>query len=125
LAKVGLRHGDTPRPTNGQDWAEWLEAATKRVNQCNACLAKEKRCTQGTRVRSCAKKIQLAKLQLQKNPTNVEVKEILSDAQGKLAKIFQTTVARNWHLTSTNWLRYGDTCSKTFFDFHRIGKKKP
>jgi hypothetical protein len=22
------------------------------------------------------------------------------------------------------WFKYGDTCSKTFFDFHRIGKKK-
>jgi mannosylglycoprotein endo-beta-mannosidase len=54
----------------------------------------------------------------------VEVREILSDAQGKLAEIFQATVARNRHLTSANWLRYGDICSKTFFDFHRIGKKK-
>ncbi len=54
----------------------------------------------------------------------MEVREILSDAQGKLAGIFQAIVARNQHLTSANWLRYGDTCSKTFFDFHRIGKKK-
>jgi hypothetical protein len=22
------------------------------------------------------------------------------------------------------WFRYGDTCSKIFFDFHRIGNKK-
>jgi hypothetical protein len=47
--------GDTPRPTNSRDWAEWLEAATRRVNQCNARLAKEKRCAQGTCGRSCAK----------------------------------------------------------------------
>jgi hypothetical protein len=33
-------------------------------------------------------------------------------------------MARNRHFTSANWLRYGDTCSKTFFDFHQIGKKK-
>jgi len=33
-------------------------------------------------------------------------------------------VACNRHLIATNWLKYGDTCSKVFFDFHRIGKKK-
>jgi hypothetical protein len=33
-------------------------------------------------------------------------------------------VARNQHLSSAQWLRYEDTCSKPFFDFHRIGKKK-
>ncbi len=33
-------------------------------------------------------------------------------------------VARIWHTFAANWYRYGDTCSKTFFDFHRIGKKK-
>ncbi len=33
-------------------------------------------------------------------------------------------MARNRHLSSTSWLKYGDICSKTFFDFHRIGKKK-
>jgi len=54
----------------------------------------------------------------------VEVREILSDAQGKLAEIFQDSVARNRHLSASTWLRYGDTCSRTFFDFHRVGKKK-
>ncbi len=33
-------------------------------------------------------------------------------------------MAQNRHISSANWLKYGDTCSKTFFDFHRIGKKK-
>ncbi|CAK9866527.1 unnamed protein product [Sphagnum jensenii] len=54
--------GDTPRPTNGRDWAKCLEAAMTRVVNCNTCLAKEKRRIQGTRVRTCAKKIQLAEL---------------------------------------------------------------
>ncbi|CAM6032383.1 unnamed protein product [Sphagnum compactum] len=49
--------GDSSHPTNGRDWAEWLEAAMKTVNQCNARLAKEKRRAHGTRVRTCAKKI--------------------------------------------------------------------
>jgi hypothetical protein len=54
----------------------------------------------------------------------VDVKDILSDAQSKLAEVFQDSVARNQHLSSAKWFRYGDTCSKPFFDFHRIGKKK-
>jgi hypothetical protein len=70
----------------------------KRVNQCNTRLAKEKKRTQGTRVKSCAKKIQLAELQLQKDPTNVEVREILLDAQGKLAKFSKPL----WHATGTS-----------------------
>jgi hypothetical protein len=87
-------------------------------------LEKDKKRVQGTRVRTCAKKIQLAELQLQKDPLDVEVREILSDAQGKLAEVFQDSVACNRHLIATNWLKYEDTCSKVFFDFHRIGKKK-
>jgi hypothetical protein len=96
----------------------------ERVANCNKRLAKEKRRAQGARVRSCTKKIQLAELQLQKDPTNSEMRAILSDAQSQLAEEFQASMARNRHLSSANWLRYGDTCSKTFFDFHRIGKKK-
>jgi hypothetical protein len=94
--------GDTIRPSNGRDWAEWLEAAMKRVINCNTRLAKEKRHAQGTCVRTCAKKIQLAELQLQRDPTNPEVRGILSDAQGQLAEEFQVSVARNRHLTSAN-----------------------
>ncbi len=61
---------------------------------------------------------------MQGNPTNEEVRDILSDSQAKLAEIYQDQVTRNQHLSSMNWFRYGDTCSKTFFDCHRIGKKK-
>jgi len=49
---------------------------------------------------------------------------ILSDAQGKLADVFQNSVEQNQHLSASRWLRYGDTCSKAFFDFHSIGKKR-
>ncbi|CAK9195560.1 unnamed protein product [Sphagnum jensenii] len=45
-------------------------------------------------------------------------------SQGKLADLFQDFVARSNYLSSANWYRYEITCSKTFFDFHRIGKKK-
>jgi hypothetical protein len=106
-------------PSNEVDWLAWLEAATGRVMMCNARLSKEKKRAQGTNVRACTKKIQL-----QKDPANEEVRSILSNSQGKLAEIFQTLVERNRHLSSSNWFRYGDTCSKTFFDFHQIGKKK-
>jgi hypothetical protein len=51
-------------------------------------------------------------------------RDILSDAQEKLEDVFQSFIERNQHLSSSSWLRYGDTCSKAFFDFHRIGKKK-
>jgi hypothetical protein len=52
------------------------------------------------------------------------VRDILSEFQGRLAEVFQNSVERNHHLTSSKWLRYGDTCSKSFFDFHRIGRKR-
>jgi len=48
----------------------------------------------------------------------------LSKSQGKLAEVFQASVERNNHLSATKWFKYGDTCSKIFFDFHRIRKKK-
>jgi hypothetical protein len=116
--------GDTTRASNDRDWVEWLEGAMKRVVNCNTRLTKEKRRAQGARIKTCTKKIQLAELQLQREPLNSEVRGILSDAQSQLAEEFQASVARNRHLSSANWLRYSDTCSKTFFDFHRIGKKK-
>ncbi|CAK9225689.1 unnamed protein product [Sphagnum troendelagicum] len=92
--------------------------------RCNMHLVRTKKRIQGARVRMQAKKVQLAKIQLQKESTNEKVKDILSDSQGKLVEIFQDSVARNRHLFSSSWHKYGDTCSKTFFDFHRIGKKK-
>jgi hypothetical protein len=101
-----------------------LEAATNRVTQCNRCLAKEKKRAQGTQIRTCSKNIQLAEIQLQRDPTNEEVRNILFDSQSKLAEVFQDLVERNRHLSASNWLRYEDTCSKTFFDFHRVGKKR-
>jgi hypothetical protein len=56
--------GDAPLPTNDQDWASWLEVATDRATQCNCHLSKEKKCAQGTQIKSCTKKIQLAEIQL-------------------------------------------------------------
>jgi hypothetical protein len=50
--------------------------------------------------------------------------QALSKSHGALANIFQSTSERSNHLSSSKWFKYGDTCSKTFFDFHRIGKKK-
>jgi hypothetical protein len=70
------------------------------------------------------KKIQLAEEQLQRDPINKQVRDILSESQGKLAEVFQASVERNNHLSAAKWFKYGDTYSKTFFDFHRIGKKK-
>jgi hypothetical protein len=41
-----------------------------------------------------------------------------------LAEVFQALVEHNSHLLMAKWFRYGDTCSKTFFNFHQIEKKK-
>jgi hypothetical protein len=90
----------------------------------NKHLSKEKRKARGACIRVCSKKIQLAEIWLQKNPADPVVRDILSESQERLAKVFQNSVERNHHLTSSKWLRYGDTCSKSFFDFHRIGRKK-
>ncbi len=41
-----------------------------------------------------------------------------------MVEVFQASIERNSHLSTAKWFRYGDTYSKTFFDFHQIGKKK-
>jgi len=33
-------------------------------------------------------------------------------------------MAHNRYLSAARWFRYGDTCSKPFFDFHHVEKKK-
>jgi hypothetical protein len=111
-------------PSNDLDWPAWLEGATRRVTLCNLHLSKAKKHAQGTCVKACTKKIQLAKIQLQRDPSDLEVTDILSDLQGKLVEIFQVSVECNRHLFASKWLRYGDTCSKAFFDFHRVRKRR-
>ncbi len=46
------------------------------------------------------------------------------ESQGRLAEFFQTFIEHYNHHLTMRWLRYDDTYSKVFFDFHRIGKKK-
>ncbi len=69
-------------------------------------------------------KIQLTNVQLQLDPTNECVCGIPLESQGKLAKLFQTSIERYNHHSTTKWLRYNDPCSKFFFDFHQISNKK-
>jgi hypothetical protein len=61
---------DLPCPTNDRDWPTWLEAAIGRVMHSNTRLARKKKRAQGTCVRTYAKKIQLAEIQLQNDPSN-------------------------------------------------------
>jgi hypothetical protein len=96
----------------------------RMVMKCNTSLAKAKKRLRGTHVRAHVKKVQLAEAQFQQDPTNEKVKDILSESQGRLTNIFQEQVTCNYQFSSTKWFKYGDTCSKTFFDFHLIGKKK-
>jgi hypothetical protein len=77
----------------------------------------------GAKVINFQQKIRLAKIQLQRDPENEPAREILSTAQGHLADSLQEKVAKNHQLSATSWFRYGDTCSKHFFDFHRIRRK--
>jgi hypothetical protein len=56
--------GDFPLPTKDPEWTTWLEATTARVMSCNARLTRAKRRLKRTRVRTHAKKVQLAKAQL-------------------------------------------------------------
>ncbi len=60
---------------------------------------------------------------MQRDLEDEPTREILSVAQGHLADSLQKKVARNHQLSAASWFRYGDTCSKRFFDFHRIERK--
>ncbi len=44
--------------------------------------------------------------------------------QGHLVDSLQEQVARNHQFSTSTWFRYGDTCLKHFFDFHRIRRKR-
>jgi hypothetical protein len=66
----------------------------------------------------------LAEIRLQEDPEDEVVRDILSTAQGHMGDSLQEQVARNHQLSTSTWFRYGDTCSKKFFDFHRIGRKR-
>ncbi len=78
----------------------------------------------GARIRDLQQKIRLAEVQLQRDPKDEPARDILSVAQGHLADSLQEKVARNHQLSSASWFRYGDICSKRFFDFHHIGRKR-
>jgi hypothetical protein len=41
-----------------------------------------------------------------------------------LAEFFQDFVERSNHTLAASWSGYGDRCSRLFFDFHKVGKKK-
>jgi len=113
-----------PTPSQDTEWPAWLEAASGRVLQCNIKIAREKKKAKGARVRNLQQKIRLAEVQLQRDPEDEPAREILSVAQGHLVDSLQEKVTKNHQLSSASWFRYGDTCSKHFFDFYRIGRKR-
>jgi len=116
--------GTQPTPSQDAEWPTWLEAASRRMLQCNIKIAQEKMKAKGARVRNLQQKISLAEVQLQRDPEDEPAREILSVAQGHLADSLQDKVTRNHQLSSASWFKYGDTCSKLFFDFHRIRRKR-
>ncbi len=72
--------GVTPKVLDDSEWAPSLEAATKRVMICNTCLAKERNRLKRAQVKTHVKKIQLAEEQLQQDPMNEQVRDILSES---------------------------------------------
>jgi len=116
--------GTQPPPSHDADWPRWLEAAIERVLKSNGKLAKERKQEKGARIKDLQHKTRLAEIQLQRDPEDEPVKNILSMAQGHLANSLQEQVAQNHQLNTSTWFRYGDTCSKRFFDFHRIERKR-
>ncbi len=117
-------NGTQPPPGHDADWPTWLEGATERVLKRNGKLAKERKRKKGARIRDLQHKTRLAEIQLQRDPEDESIRSILSVAQGHLADSLQEQVARNHQFSASTWFRYGDTCSKRFFDFHRIGRKR-
>jgi len=116
--------GTQPPPGHDVDWPGWLEAATDRVLKCNGKLTKERKREKGARIRGLQQKIRLAEIRLQEDPEDESVRNILSTAQGHMADFLQEQVARNHQLSASTWFRYRDICSKHFFDFHRIRRKR-
>jgi hypothetical protein len=66
----------------------------------------------------------VATIQLQSNLENEPVQDILLVAQGHLTDSLQEQVVRNHQFSAATWFRYSDMCSKRFFDFHQIGRKR-
>jgi hypothetical protein len=116
--------GTQPPSSLDADWPGWLEEATIRVLICNGRLVREKRRAKGARIRELQHKIRLAEIQLQSNLEDEPVRDILLVAQGHLPDSLQKQVVRNHQLSAATWFRYNDMCSKRFFDFHRIGRKR-
>ncbi len=114
--------GTQPTPSQDAEWPAWLEEALGRVLKCNIKIAREKKKAKGTNIRNLHQKIKLAEVQLQRDPEDEPTREILSRAQGHLADTLQDKITRNHQLNSAPWFKYGDMCSKLFFDFHIIGK---
>ncbi len=119
-----LEAWSSTQPNQDEEWSAWLEAASERVLQCNIKIAREKKKVKGARVRNLQQKIRLAEIQLQRDPEDEPTREILSVTQGHLVDSLQEKVAKNHQLSAASWFRYGDTCSKRFFDFHGIGRKR-
>jgi hypothetical protein len=79
---------DQPPPRQDLEWPSWLEAAAERVLKRSGKLAKEKKQKKGARLR-LQHKTRLAEIQLQRDPEDEPVRDILSRAQGHLADSLQ------------------------------------
>jgi hypothetical protein len=111
---LGAWKGTAPLPNcwRSERLARLAGGSHDKVVRCYASLSKKKKRAKGARIKTLHQRIQLVEIQLQRDPTDEEVRHILSASQGNLAETLQDQVARNHHLSVTSWFRYGDTCSK-------------
>jgi hypothetical protein len=95
-----------------------------QVRVATGKLVKKRKHEKGARTRNLQQKTRLAEIRLQEDPKDELVRSILSTAQGQMADSLQEQVAWNHQLSASTWFRYGNTCSKKFFDFHCIRRKR-
>jgi exonuclease III len=72
--------GTQAMPSQDSEWPSWLKAASERVLQCNIKIAREKKKSKGAMVKNLQQKITLAEVQLQRDPEDEPIREILSVA---------------------------------------------
>jgi hypothetical protein len=71
--------GSHPKPSSAVGWADWLEGAVSRVTTCDLALAKSRKKQRSALIHIHTKNICLAEAQLQEDPKNPQIREILSN----------------------------------------------
>jgi len=65
-----------------------------------------------------------AEVQLQGDFPNEGAWGTFSKSRAQFTEVFQTNVNKKMHNITIRWFQFGDTCSKTFFNYHKGGHRK-